>query len=391
MAQVGDAQIIARPVDTLDTPGRRPVNLARYLSVQNWNGRPTPEQGHRDNSIELSALERYGDTRYDKHGAKASLPFALINQRIADLRGRGSRVSQQDYDSVDDDGGRTTALVGSGQLHLDATVFPIMSRFDVITGHSGEFRAVWTTANPTPTTTADAGTFVAGDYTLTGVDLTPHLIHVTTQFSDAALKYNPTLVDQLVGRAARDLLSEEILEQILVGDATNEISGIAWNSNVPTRDIGAAATNFTLENLRRILEVFVEQDGDGGRAGTRDTILIASSELYTRARRASTNGVYAWMGGAIGRFCGEIDCFHFGPFVIPATTDAMSMTVAALTNEGLMLNADAVLVVFWSNGLDLQIVRSPGNAYSTYQLVAAVDATAISPDKNLLLARQTPS
>lgn len=399
-AKLSSVQIQPERVATFETLDRRPLSLHRYAALQVWQNErgkghfPADIGGRaKDFTIEESLLERLGDTRRDTLQSVASIPFALMNEqaherRLARARARGERVEQTVLVAgIDDDSDLMVTYPGEGQLALDL-VFPLLSRFDLRYGLTEGHRVTWFSSHPSPNSVTDGGTISDEDFAFEGKTLSPKTVYTSTALSFAMRAFDDGSIERLIANSQYRLMNEAIVKQVVQGGGSNEMTGIASQSDITTRDIGAA-TDWDVFEARKQLAYFWTLKGSGGVGMRRDTIVIGSSAHFIDAfESGQSDGVDRWLwdGGPQGRWVGLVDAFLQTHFDI---ADTGTGTVVTHELPILIVNADAVVVGFFGQGLDFQMIPSPTAATTQYRLTAAVDCTVIDAPLNSLIVEAT--
>ena len=139
-------------------------------------------------------------------------------------------------------------ILGNGGLLL-STYAPILARMMVRAGVVGGQKSPWASAQVTAAAGAEGSDITVSSLTLTDTEYLPKSIAAAYELSSSLQAADDGTFAMLIELAIREVVSEQLVTQVLGGGGGNEIQGIWGTTGVPNLDYGAGATDFDRDDV----------------------------------------------------------------------------------------------------------------------------------------------
>ena len=380
-AKLDTIQFAGPGVMTLENRGAfdKVLDLGNILKLSAAPGHNPFKIDRTTSTLEESWMEQNGEIMRSDHptppNAIAQIPWAAMAERNRQIQEREQAMLQ-----------RNTMSSGAGVRPLDVSVIgnagfilapysPIMSRMDVRFGVTGTQKVPYLSAQPTAGAVAEAAAITASTYTLTDTDLLPKTIAVGFEISSALAGVDDGTFMGIINQTIFMLLNGEVMEQLLDGGGTNEISGLWGTTSLPNTDYGANDAAFSRDDVLDWANNVRLSDTDGGM-----NTFVLSSGLWKLCEKEP----YAGSGATVtSRFMLEMGMME-GDMALHYS----KLAPASIVNPGLYFKADRIVVFFWGNSLTLQAVPVMA-AKEQYKMCAEVNYGVVQPLKNVARIKQT--
>ena len=274
-------------------------------------------------------------------------------------------------------------IMGNGGLLL-ATYAPILSRMMVRAGVVGGQKSPWASAQVTAAAGAEGSDITTSTLTLTDTEYLPKSIAAAYELSSSLQASDDGTFSMLIDLAIREVVSEQLVTQILLGGGGNEIQGIWGTTSVPNLDYGAGATDFDRDD---VLDWF-----DNVRLAKSDGSMftcVMGDGLWKLCEKTprGTDGTSSAGYTEISQYLLETGAPHMGMIEGEQAYHYSDLSPTGVTNPGLFFKADRCLLWLYGDSMFLEYVPQTSRK-TIWKLVAEANFIINRPAQNAARIKQ---
>ena len=274
-------------------------------------------------------------------------------------------------------------ILGNGGLLL-STYAPILSRMMVRAGVVGGQKSPWASAQVTAAAGAEGSDITTSTLTLTDTEYLPKSIAAAYELSSSLQAADDGTFAMLIELAIREVVSEQLVTQVLGGGGGNEIQGIWGTTGVPNLDYGAGATDFDRDD---VLDWF-----DNVRLAKSDGSMftcVMGDGLWKLCEKTprGTDGTSSAGYTEIQRFLLETDAPHMGMVEGERAYHYSDLSPTGVTNPGLFFKGDRCLLWLYGDSMFLEYVPQTSRK-TIWKLVAEANFIINRPAQNAARIKQ---
>ena len=182
----------------------------------------------------------------------------------------------------------------------------------------------------------------------------------------------------LIELAIREVVSEQLVTQVLGGGGGNEIQGIWGTTGVPNLDYGAGATDFDRDDVLDWFDNVRLAKSDGGMFSC-----VMGDGLWKLCERTTrgTDGTSSAGYTEIQRFLLETGAPHMGMVEGEQAYHYSDLSPTGVTNPGLFFKADRCLLWLYGDSMFLEYVPQTSRK-TIWKLVAEANFIINRPAQN---------
>ena len=368
-------------MDTWDPSLHQVLDLGRVLRLEQQGDLGFPKGEPDTWTLERSFQEQL-ELEPPGRNIGSRVPWAALEERERQL-------SLQRATMASGAGARSTdvTVVGNGGL-VFAGFAPILARMVVQQGVRGGQKLPWASTQPSAAAGAEGSDIAVSNLVLNNAEFLPKSIASAYELSSSLEASDDGTFQSLITLAIRNVVSEQLVSQVLVGGGTDQISGIWGLTGVPNVDYGAQG-EFDRQDALDVLDSVRLSDTDGGLP-----VMVASKGLwqlmqktprgtdgtssagYTEIQRFVLDSMMYTEDGVMGMVEGT-ECHYFS-----------DLKPASVMDPGLVFKASRCVV--WLFGNSLALIEVPSEARkTTYKLTAEVNFAIAQPAKNAARVKRT--
>ena len=276
------------------------------------------------------------------------------------------------------------AIMGNGGLLL-STYAPILSRMMVRAGVVGGQKSPWASTQVTAAAGAESSDITTSTLTLTDTEYLPKSIAAAYELSSSLQAADDGTFAMLIELAIREVVSEQLVTQVLGGGGGNEIQGIWGTTGVPSLDYGAGATDFDRDD---VLDWF-----DNVRLAKSDGSMftcVMGDGLWKLCEKTprGTDGTSSAGFTEISQYLLETGAPHMGMIEGEQAYHYSDLSPTGVTNPGLFFKADRCLLWLYGDSMFLEYVPQTSRK-TIWKLVAEANFIINRPAQNAARVKQT--
>ena len=269
------------------------------------------------------------------------------------------------------------AIMGNGGLLL-STYAPILSRMMVRAGVVGGQKSPWASTQVTAAAGAESSDITVSSLTLTDTEYLPKSIAAAYELSSSLQAADDGTFSMLIELAIREVVSEQLVTQVLGGGGGNEIQGIWGTTGVPNLDYGAGATDFDRDD---VLDWF-----DNVRLAKSDGSMftcVMGDGLWKLCEKTprGTDGTSSAGYTEISQYLLETGAPHMGMIEGEQAYHYTDLSPTGVNDPGLFFKADRCLLWLFGDSLFLEYVPQPSRK-TIWKLVAEANFIINRPAQN---------
>ena len=336
-----------------------------------------PKLDRSTTSLEESFIER-NELAPPGPQTVARIPWAAFEERERQLQLQRATLT---------DGAGVRALdisiMGNGGLLL-ASYAPILSRMMVRAGVVGGQKSPWASAQVTAAAGAEGSDITTSTLTLTDTEYLPKFIAAAYELSSSLQAADDGTFAMLIELAIREVVSEQLVTQVLGGGGGNEIQGIWGTTGVPNLDYGAGATDFDRDD---VLDWF-----DNVRLAKSDGSMftcVMGDGLWKLCEKTprGTDGTSSAGYTEISQYLLETGAPHMGMIEGEQAYHYSDLSPTGVTNPGLFFKADRCLLWLYGDSMFLEYVPQTSRK-TIWKLVAEANFIINRPAQNAARIKQ---
>ena len=337
-----------------------------------------PKLDRSTTSLEESFIER-NELAPPGPQTVARIPWAAFEERERQLQLQRATLT-------DGTGVRALdiSIMGNGGLLL-ASYAPILSRMMVRAGVVGGQKSPWASAQVTAAAGAEGSDITTSTLTLTDTEYLPKSIAAAYELSSSLQAADDGTFAMLIELAIREVVSEQLVTQVLGGGGGNEIQGIWGTTGVPNLDYGAGATDFDRDD---VLDWF-----DNVRLAKSDGSMftcVMGDGLWKLCEKTprGTDGTSSAGYTEISQYLLETGAPHMGMIEGEQAYHYSDLSPTGVTNPGLFFKADRCLLWLYGDSMFLEYVPQTSRK-TIWKLVAEANFIINRPAQNAARIKQT--
>ena len=290
---------------------------------------------------------------------------------------------------------RATLTDGAGARPLDITVLgngglllstyaPILSRMMVRAGVVGGQKSPWASAQVTAAAGTEGSDITISTLTLTDTEYLPKSIAAAYELSSSLQAADDGTFSMLIELAIREVVSEQLVTQVLGGGGGNEIQGIWGTTGVPNLDYGAGAGDFDRQDVLDWFDNVRLAKSDGGMY----TAVMGDGlwKLMEKTPRG-TDGTSSAGYTEISQYLLETGAPHMGMVEGEQAYHYTDLSPTSVNDPGLFFKADRCLLWLFGDSLFLEYVPQPSRK-TIWKLVAEANFIINRPAQNAARIKQ---
>ena len=330
-----------------------------------------PRLDRANTTLEESIIER---TELAAPGPQtvSRIPWSMFEERERELQLQRATLT-------DGAGARPLdiTVLGNGGLLL-STSAPILSRMMVRAGVVGGQKSPWASAQPTAAAGAEGSDITISTLTLTDTEYLPKSIAAAYEVNSSLQAADDGTFSMLIELAIREVVSEQLVTQVLNGNGGNEIQGIWGTTGVPNLDYGAGATDFDRDDVLDWFDNVRLAKSDGGMYTT-----VMGDGLWKLMEKTprGTDGTSSAGYTEISQYLLETGAPHMGMVEGEQSFHYSALSPTGVTNPGLFFKADRCLLWLYGDSLFLEYVPQTSRK-TIWKLVAEANFIINRPAQN---------
>ena len=275
------------------------------------------------------------------------------------------------------------AIMGNGGLLL-STYAPILSRMMVRAGVVGGQKSPWASTQVTAAAGAESSDITVSSLTLTDTEYLPKSIAAAYELSSSLQAADDGTFAMLIELAIREVVSEQLVSQVLVGGGGNEIQGIWGTTGVQNVDYGANVAAFDRDDVLDWFDNVRLAKSDGGMFSC-----VMGDGLWKLCEKTprGTDGTSSAGYTEISQYLLETGAPHMGMIEGEQAYHYSDLSPAGITNPGLFFKADRCLLWLFGDSLFLEYVPQPSRK-TIWKLVAEANFIINRPAQNAARIKQ---
>ena len=368
-------------MDTWDPALHQTLDLGRVLRLEQQGGLGFPK-GDPDTWTLKRSFQEQMELEAPSRNVAARLPWQALEERQRQL-------SLQRATMANGAGARPTdvTVVGNGGL-VFAGFAPILSRMVVQQGVRSGQKLPWASTQPSAAAGAEGSEIPVSSLVLNNAEFLPKSIASAYELSSRLEASDDGTFQSLIMLAIRNVVSEQLVSQVLVGGGADEISGIWGLTDVPNVNYGAQG-EFDRQDALDVLDSVRLADTDGGMP-----VFVASKGLWQLMQKTprGTDGTSSAGYTEIQRFV--LDDMMYTEDGVMGTVEGTQchyfsdLKPASVMDPGLVFKASRSVV--WLFGNSLALIDVPSEARkTTYKLTAEANFAIAQPSKNAASVKRT--
>ena len=330
-----------------------------------------PKLDRSTTSLEESFIER-NELATPGPQTVARIPWAAFEERERQLQLQRATLT-------DGAGARPLdiTILGNGGLLL-STYAPILSRMMVRAGVVGGQKSPWASAQVTAAAGAESSDITTSTLTLTDTEYLPKSIAAAYELSSSLQAADDGTFSMLIELAIREVVSEQLVTQVLVGGATDEIQGIWGTTGVPNLDYGAGATDLDRDDVLDWFDSVRLAKSDGSMF-----TCVMGDGLWKLCERTprGTDGTSSAGYTEISQYLLETGAPHMGMIEGEQAYHYSDLSPTGVTNPGLFFKADRCLLWLYGDSMFLEYVPQASRK-TIWKLVAEANFIINRPAQN---------
>ena len=337
-----------------------------------------PKLDRSTTSLEESFIER-NELATPGPQTVARIPWAAFEERERQLQLQRATLT-------DGAGARPLdiTVMGNGGLLL-STYAPVLARMMVRAGVVGGQKSPWASAQVTAAAGAEGSDITTSTLTLTDTEYLPKSIAAAYELSSSLQAADDGTFSMLIGLAIREVVSEQLVTQVLGGGGGNEIQGIWGTTGVTNVDYGAAQANFDRQD---VLDWFnhvrlAKSDGAMFTAVMGDGLW----KLLEKTPRG-TDGTSSAGYTEISQYLLETGAPHMGMVEGEQGFHYADLSPTGVEDAGLFFKADRCLLWLYGDSMFLEYVPQASRK-TIWKLVAEANFIINRPAQNAARIKRT--
>ena len=245
-------------------------------------------------------------------------------------------------------------------------------------GVVGGQKSPWASAQVTAAAGAEGSDITTSTLTLTDTEFLPKSITAAYELSSSLQAADDGTFSMLIELAIREVVSEQLVTQVLGGGGGNEIQGIWGTTGVPNLDYGAGATDFDRDDVLDWFDNVRLAKSDGGMFSC-----VMGDGLWKLCERTprGTDGTSSAGYTEIQRFLLETGAPHMGMVEGEQAYHYSDLSPTGVTNPGLFFKADRCLLWLYGDSMFLEYVPQTSRK-TIWKLVAEANFIINRPAQN---------